>query len=59
LKSVHEQGYIHRDVKPDNVMLGKNLEWADVKVVDFGLATKKLKEQDSAKIGTILYMAPE
>ena len=24
-------------------MLGKNLDWADVKVVDFGLATKKLK----------------
>ena len=42
IKSVHDQGYIHRDIKPDNIMLGKTIDWVEVKVVDFGLATKKL-----------------
>ncbi|VDK48020.1 unnamed protein product [Cylicostephanus goldi] len=36
LKNLHELGYIHRDVKPDNFVIGKNI----IFVMDFGMSTK-------------------
>lgn len=42
LCAVHEKGYIHRDMKPENVMLApKDADVEDsekVKIVDFGLS---------------------
>lgn len=64
LGSVHEKDYVHRDIKPDNIMLTKSdhIESNSIKLVDFGLSaaykisfTNHLEE----KIGTILFMAPE
>lgn len=59
LEHAHEKGIVHRDVKPQNIMLLKN---GTVKVADFGIATLPNIEtkavQDKA-IGTVYYMSPE
>ena len=65
LREAHEHGMIHRDVKPDNVMLCRRGEDDVVKLLDFGLV-KNLERADTRDItkqlkilGTPRYMAPE
>jgi eukaryotic-like serine/threonine-protein kinase len=58
---VHERGWIHRDVKPDNFLVS---EEGDVKVIDFTIAERKrggfAKWFSRTKIqGTRSYMSPE
>lgn len=59
LKVAHESGIIHRDVKPQNVMVLKN---GLIKVMDFGIAklpnAETVTMTDKA-IGTVYYMSPE
>ena len=38
IESVHLRGYIHRDLKPDNILIDKN---GHIKLSDFGLCRKK------------------
>ncbi|MHC5011637.1 MAG: serine/threonine-protein kinase, partial [Planctomycetota bacterium] len=54
LATAHAQHIIHRDVKPQNLVL---LEDGTVKVVDFGLAVAAGDE--GSRVGTPHYMAPE
>lgn len=51
---LHENGILHADLKPNNIMLGEDL----VKVIDFGLA-RDIGEDTGRLQGTPEYMAPE
>lgn len=37
LQSIHERGYVHRDLKLDNIMCLAETEPTEVKIIDFGL----------------------
>ncbi|MDX6743168.1 protein kinase domain-containing protein [Actinocorallia sp. A-T 12471] len=59
LGAAHRGGLIHRDVKPENVLLTRD---GQVKVADFGLAraeTDSKQTKTGMIIGTVAYMAPE
>jgi serine/threonine-protein kinase len=62
LSFAHSRGVIHRDLKPDNVMVGK---FGQVYLMDWGIALLRTGERPSAQsdsstvLGTPAYMAPE
>ena len=65
LREAHARGMVHRDVKPDNIMLCRRGEDDFVKLLDFGLVKDIEKEatRDVTKqlkiLGTPRYMSPE
>ena len=58
LSVAHNQDIIHRDVKPQNIMVQPD---GNVKVMDFGIARAKnsVKSQTSSVLGTAHYISPE
>ena len=61
---LHDQGYIHRDIDPSNIMITSN---GDVKLIDYGIAKKigdlattdKQLTSDGQFAGKVCYAAPE
>ena len=64
LRSIHIKGYAHRDIKPQNVLITKDLQ---IKYIDFGLTCTEVCRIEgcdnacdgSRKVGTFEYMPPE
>uniref|UniRef100_W5MUI1 non-specific serine/threonine protein kinase n=1 Tax=Lepisosteus oculatus TaxID=7918 RepID=W5MUI1_LEPOC len=59
IHSIHQQHYVHRDIKPDNVLLDMN---GHIRLADFGSCLKMMEDgtvQSSVAVGTPDYISPE
>jgi len=56
LAAVHRRGLMHRDVKPENIMIRPD---GRAQLIDFGLVGRRTEVVAEAAAGTLLYTAPE
>lgn len=61
---LHQQGYLHRDISPDNLMLSRNFDGSlHVKLIDLGLAKRLAGDLDLTSsgmfMGKVRYASPE
>ena len=62
VEHVHQKNYVHRDLKPDNILIDKINDLSSIKLGDFGLSVSfriNLAYALNEKLGTLLFMAPE
>ena len=59
IESIHKLGYVHRDIKPDNILLDKD---GHLKLGDFGSCLQMRPDgsvQSKTSVGTPDYISPE
>lgn len=56
LAHAHAEGFVHRDVKPSNIVVGR---FGDVVLIDWGLARRAGSPPEGEPVGTPAYVAPE
>jgi serine/threonine protein kinase len=66
LQSGHDKGFVHRDIKPPNVMLRASEPKTDdnpygvaARLLDFGIAGLASEIDERSRAGTVMYMSPE
>ncbi|MEQ8167896.1 MAG: protein kinase [Candidatus Eremiobacterota bacterium] len=65
LQFAHSKNYIHRDIKPQNILLHRDSKGIKAKLSDFGLAKNfeeaggSMMTKDGEVAGTVIFMAPE
>lgn len=57
LAEIHAKGYVHRDIKPPNVMFEMTTQ--EMRVIDWGTAIVYKPKEDVQGVGTLHYQAPE
>lgn len=57
LGHAHERGIIHRDIKPQNLLL--TADRSTIKIADFGVARINLSDSPITRVGTNIYAPPE
>ena len=58
----HSLSVVHRDIKPQNILLSKDESLENIKLIDFGIAGEKTYDVESDKkttAGTLKYLPPE
>jgi serine/threonine protein kinase len=57
LSFAHNQGVVHLDIKPGNIMLCSKSN--NIKLIDFGISIELSRQRDNTPMGTPYYMSPE